>query len=410
MIFGAIADDYTGGSDLTGMLFEQGVRVAQTFGVPSAELMARLGAGYDAITVCLKSRAIDPGDACRLSLLALERLMDASPRQIQFKYCSTFDSTERGNIGPVTDALMTRLGCSSTIAVPALPVNGRTQYLGHLFVNGVLLSESPMRHHPVNPMSDSNLVRFLARQTTRRTALVPLSAVREGVTATRAALGEGIALVDATSDADLAIIARAFADLPLITGGSGIAMHLPAVWRELGWLADQPRTPAHAKTEPSGVAVLAGSCSAATLRQLAHLRSMGVRVIEVDPARIAVDPLFEEASISIASNGVAVVASSAPPEAQTPGAAHAIEQLFGALAVRLVAVTGVRRLIVAGGETSGAVIDALAVPGVEVTGIIDPGVPALRSVGQPSMRLALKSGNFGSEDFFSKTIRLFQQS
>jgi uncharacterized protein YgbK (DUF1537 family) len=418
MIFGAIADDYTGGSDLSGMLFEQGVRVVQTFGPPEAALLEGIAARCDAVTICLKSRSIEPEQACRLSLAALEQLRALGARQVQFKYCSTFDSTERGNIGPVAEALLDRLGSAITVAVPALPVNGRTQYLGHLFVNGHLLSESPMRHHPVNPMTDSNLVRFLQTQMRGRAGLVTLPVVQQGAPAIRAELdrlgsgGVRVALVDAVSDQDLAHIADAVAELRLITGGSGITMHLPAQWKQRRWLAKNGPESDGLRVTLSGVAILAGSCSAATRRQLRALDG----VIGVDVPRLLtggtteeLDRLQQAALRALRERGLAAVASSAAPEDQLHAAAQ-IENMFGQLASRLVNESGVRRLIVAGGETSGAVIGALGIRAVEITGIIDPGVPALRSLGEPALRLALKSGNFGSDDFFVKTVRLFQQS
>lgn len=397
VLFAAIADDFTGGSDLAGMLFEQGVRTALLFG--AADLPE---SGYDAAVVCLKTRSIPAADARRQTRVALERIVAAGVRQVQFKYCSTFDSTPAGNIGPVIDELMSAMDVAYTVAVPALPVNGRTQYLGHLFVNGQLLSESPMRHHPLNPMEDSNLVRWLQRQTSRKIGLIPLNSVRTGAFTQPEAVE--IALVDAVADEDLHSIAEAVCDLPLITGGSGLGMKLPQVWRQRGLLTQQSAVTAAEPPRP-GTLILAGSCSAATLQQLDALEQSGVSAIRVDvpalgPAEIT--RLERAARTNLDTNGVAAIRSSAPAGERATGAEAAIEKAFADLARRLAPSVGT--LIVAGGETSGAVIEALEIRAVELTRIIDPGVPMLRTLYGDRLSLALKSGNFGSRDFFAKAM------
>lgn len=379
------------------MLFEQGVRTALLFGI--GEVPAQ---GYNAAVVCLKTRSAPVEDARRLSRQALDRLRDAGARQIEFKYCSTFDSTPQGNIGPVTDELMTALDTRFTIAVPALPVNGRTQYLGHLFVNGVLLSDSPLRTHPLNPMTDSNLVRWLQLQTSRRVGLIGLDAVRSGrLTPTD---GVEIALVDAIADQDLEAIARTFADLPLITGGSGLGIKLPAIWRERGWLGPASASRPVAGSRP-GALILSGSCSAATLGQLEDWRQGGGAVVAMDVTALAsgeIDRLERAALAEIHKHGVALIASSAAPADRVPEASSAIEHSFAELAKRLALRVG--KVIVAGGETAGAVVEALDVKAVELTAILDPGVPALRSLDERRLGMALKSGNFGSRDFFRKAL------
>lgn len=425
MLFAAIADDYTGGSDLAGMLAGQGVRTAQLFGVPDAALVENLRGCYDAVVVCLKSRSIEPEEARRLTLAALERIRPLAPRQIQFKYCSTFDSTARGNIGPVTEALIEALGAGFAVAVPALPINGRTQYLGYLFVNGVLLSESPMRDHPLNPMREPNLVLHLAPQTKLRVGLIAHPAVLAGAAAIRTeaarlrAEGVGIALVDAITEDDLTAIARAVAAEPLITGGSGITKAVPAVWRELGWWSPGGT----AEKQPLGmgrdVLLLAGSCSAATLEQIEQYRRSAAPLerVEID-SLLAVpdaelDRLADLATMHLTRFGRCLVYSSAPAadregtlrrlEADGHSAEEvrlAIERLMGQLACRLAGdFQRVRRIVAAGGETSGAVLDALGVKAVDILDELDPGVPALRSLGAPVFGLALKSGNFGAPDF-----------
>jgi uncharacterized protein YgbK (DUF1537 family) len=389
--FAAIADDYTGGADLAGMLFAGGVRTVQVFGLQSPAFFEGLKGRYQAVVLCLKSRAIPAAEACRMSLEAYERLRVLEPAQVQFKYCSTFDSTREGNIGPVTEALLDRMGVDFTIAVPALPVNGRTQYMGHLFVGGRPLAETHMRHHPLNPMTDSNLVRHLQAQMRRKAGLIPLDDVRDGADAIRCRMallredGVAVALVDCVSEADLEAIARAAADLPLITGGSGLAMKLAARWGVADASASEPAS-------SGSVLVLAGSCSAATLEQLEVARAAGI-------------PMFQLNKLQLVPAGTAIIYSSAPESERDPAAAAAIEQAFGEIARRMVCERGVRRLVVAGGETAGAVVNALEIPAVEITAILDPGVPALRSLGEPPLELVLKSGNFGSRDFFAKAIR-----
>lgn len=425
-VFGAIADDYTGGADLAGMLFEQGVATAQLFGVPREELIAEVGERCQAAVVCLKSRSIAAAEACRLSSLALDRLTTLAPKQVQFKYCSTFDSTAEGNIGPVAETLLARLSQPFTIAVPALPVNGRTQYQGHLFVGGRLLSETHMRNHPLNPMTDSDLVRHLQRQCSAKTGLIALDTVRQGPDAIRKAAdglsagGIAIALVDAVCDSDLANIAEAAANLPLITGGSGITSRLPDVWRKRGWLREAAgplSTPGNAA--PDGALVLSGSCSAATLQQLEELERSGWSAVErLDPRALLHSPEDELARLLAASRasleltGRAAVRSSSSAEArqgkQSAELSGRIEAVFGRLAAALVGEGLVGRVVVAGGETSGAVVDALGLEAVEIAALLDPGVPALREVGGRGLRLALKSGNFGSVDFFVKAIRALE--
>lgn len=402
MIFGAIADDYTGGSDLAGMLAGQGVRTLMHFGVPDGRAVT----GYDAAVVCLKSRSIAAPEARRLSAAALAWLEAAGARQIQFKYCSTFDSTAAGNIGPVLEELLDRTGAPLAVAVPALPVNGRTQYLGHLFVNGVLLAESPMRHHPLNPMTDSNLVRHLAAQTPMKVGLIPLQVVRAGALTIAAAAGElagqgvRMALVDAIADCDLEAIARAVVNERLISGGSGLGAKLPAHWS----LNPAPPHQREIDRSGSGVLLLAGSCSAATLAQLDRYQSECGPGLRVDQAALhSPASLAGQAAAAIKRNGRALVYSSAAPgQRMPPEFAGAIEQTLGALARELVRAGGIRRVIVAGGETAGAVVDALDVTAVEVLRVLSPGVPALATVQGEPLALVLKSGNFGSLDFFAE--------
>lgn len=407
MILGAIADDFTGGTDLAGMLHAAGARTVLVFGDGDIPF------GYDSAVVCCKIRSARPKDAVQSALDALCRLQPHRPQQIYFKYCSTFDSTPKGNIGPVTDALMNELGEPFTLAIPALPINGRTQYHGHLFVNGVPLHESPMRNHPLNPMTDGNLVRWLARQTPSRVGLLRLFAIVGDLAAEAQRLrqdGVEIALADAITDSDLDALAAAFADLPLLTGGSGMGMALPAVWKARGWLAAPP---AEVKTHAKGGAalILAGSCSAATLQQLEVL---GGEQASIQAAALLADPEAETGRVlkaarrQIRERGYAVIRSSATAEEREATGldaqivAEELETLFGVIAATL--ADSITRLIVAGGETAGAVTAALGIEAAEVTGIIDPGVPSISPVAGPPLHIVLKSGNFGGPDFFRKAL------
>lgn len=329
--FAAIADDFTGGSDLAGMLTEAGARTVLVFGEEVPELE-----GVDAVVVCLKSRSIAAEQARAMTRRTWGGLQKLKPRQVQFKYCSTFDSTVEGNIGPAIEELLDLTGAPYTVAVPALPVNGRTQYLGHLFVNGVLLNESPMRQHPLNPMEDANLVRFFQEQCGLQAGLVDLSAVRRRQVAERMTGAAQVYFVDATEEEDLRVIAEAVKDFPLITGGSGLGRYLPAWW---GVKAVEE----HASEIPEGrrTLILSGSCSAATLEQL-EVSGMARLPVNVDAQVVR-----EE----IERVGVALVSSSAAAEdrEQGEGVSLKIEHQHAEWARRAVEQWGVRQVIVAGG-------------------------------------------------------------
>ncbi len=417
MLLGCIADDFTGATDLANMLVRAGMRTVQTIGIPRSPAFAD---GADAVVVALKSRTIAADDAVAQSLAALEWLRAGGARQIYFKYCSTFDSTAQGNIGPVADALLEALGAQLTIVCPAFPANGRTIYCGHLFVGDVLLSDSPMRHHPLTPMTDASLVRLMQRQTARKVGLVHHADVAGGPAKIRARFdalqGEGAsyAVVDALRDEDLMAIGAVCAGMPLVTAGSGIALGLPQNFVHDGSLQpgeDAARLPALG----GKAAVLAGSCSEATRNQ--------VRIMAARHPAVAIDPLTADDPKRIAAAAIAhagrdleqgrtvLFYSSAPPEAVAraqqalgrEGAAMRVEAAFAEIALRLVD-QGVRRLVVAGGETSGAVVNALGVQALAIGPQIDPGVPWTMSLGEPRIALALKSGNFGAADFFEKAL------
>jgi uncharacterized protein YgbK (DUF1537 family) len=414
MLLGAVADDFTGATDLANMLVRGGMRTVQLLGVPDGPAPEA-----DAVVVALKSRTIDPQDAITQSLEALAWLRQAGARQYFFKYCSTFDSTDRGNIGPVADALMRALDTDLTIACPAFPENARTIFHGYLFVGDVLLSESGMKDHPLTPMTDANLVRVLQRQTTRKVGLVRHDTVSAGPPAIRARFdalrgeGAGMAIVDAVSDADLHTIGAACADLTLVTGGSGVAIGLPDNFRNRGQLG-APERAAELPKVPGRAAVISGSCSVATNGQVAEWLTTrpGFRI---DPLQLAagqpvVAQAREWAAKELESGPVLVYATAKPEEVEAAQAqlgveraGQLVESCMAEVARDLVA-HGVRRLVVAGGETSGAVVQSLGITRLRIGPQIDPGVPWTMSLGEPNILLALKSGNFGAPDFFAKAL------
>lgn len=417
VLLGCIADDFTGATDLAGMLVKAGMRTVQLIGVPDGPPPPDV----DAVVIALKSRTVPAAEAIADSLAALRWLQQAGCRQFYFKYCSTFDSTLEGNIGPVAEALMATLGTGFTIACPAFPANGRTIYKGYLFVGDELLSESGMRQHPLTPMTDPSLVRVLQAQSKGRVGLVEHRTVAEGVQAVAArfaalrAEGCALAITDAISDDDLITLGAACADLPLVTGGSGIALGLPENFRRQGLLAGNEvadRLPATGGLR----AVIAGSCSVATRKQVAAMQQ-GAPSFAIDPLALARGEDVAGAALAWAEpllqqGPVLVYATSSPEQVEAVqaqlGVAEAgelVERALAAIARGLVRL-GVGRLIVAGGETSGAVVKALGVTGLRIGPEIDPGVPWTAALqeqddGQP-LALALKSGNFGSVDFFTK--------
>jgi 3-dehydrotetronate 4-kinase len=418
---GCIADDFTGATDLANNLVRAGMRVLQTIGVPKAQI----DTDVDAVVIALKSRTIAAEEAVALSLAAAAWLKRAGATQIYFKYCSTFDSTPKGNIGPVTDALMQALGTDFTISTPAFPDNGRTVFKGHLFVGEVLLSESGMRDHPLTPMTDANLVRVLQAQSQHKVALIEARTVQggsEAVTERMAGLrseGVGIAIVDAISNSDLLKLGPALRDLPLVCGGSGVAIGLP---QNFGITAS---TQANVLPQASGArAIVSGSCSQATNRQVAHFIAVGGSAHAVDAMRATTDSAgvvaqaldWAKARLASNSNDPLLIYSTNEPQAVrqiqmslgVDQAGAEIERTLASIASGLVNL-GVRQLIVAGGETSGACVQALGVDQLRIGPQVDTGVPwcfADRST-EP-LHLALKSGNFGSDDFFHKAFTMLQ--
>ncbi len=417
MLLGCIADDFTGATDLANNLVRNGMRTLQTIGVPAGQLHEDV----DAVVVALKSRTIAAGEAVAQSLAALEWLRRSGCRQFYFKYCSTFDSTPQGNIGPVAEALMGALDAKIAIACPAFPTNARTIYMGNLYVGELPLSESGMRNHPLTPMTDANLVRVLQSQSRGKVGLVAWSAVAGGESAIRARLsaleaeGMRLAVVDAITDADLHAIAAACAGHALITAGSGVAIGLPANFRRAGLLPPRANA-AELPYVPGLAAVISGSCSQATNGQVAQWIESGRPAIHIDPFHIArgadvAAEALRQAALLLNSGPVLFYATAAPEQVKAVqaklGVAEAgalVEQALARIAQGLIG-RGVTRLVVAGGETAGAVVQALGVSALKIGPQIDPGVPWTATQGAHPILLALKSGNFGSRDFFVKSLQ-----
>ncbi len=418
-LLGCIGDDFTGSTDLANTLVRQGMRTVQLIGVPENESPP---ADTDAIVIALKSRTIAADEAAAQSLAALQWLKAAGCRQFFFKYCSTFDSTDAGNIGPVADALLDALDADFTIACPAFPENDRTVFNGHLFVKDVLLSESGMKDHPLTPMTDPNLVRVLGRQVRGRVGLISFATVSRGAGAVTGAIddlrrdGFRYAIVDAVDDAHLITIGEALADMALITGGSGIAMGLPANFTRRG-LLDPASNAATLPSVKGKQAVLSGSCSSATQAQVAEMKRT-CPALKLDVAALA-GGSDREISTAVAwalpllDKGPVLIYTTDTPEAirrvqeklGRERAGDLAEQAQAQIARRLVE-SGVRRLIVAGGETAGAVVNALKIKGLRIGPQIDPGVPWTTTLNDPPLALALKSGNFGATDFFMKAFSI----
>lgn len=412
MLLGAVADDFTGASDLANTLCRGGMRTMQFVGIGSADAPGDCEAGV----VALKTRSIDSGEAVTQSVAAARWLLDQGCRQILFKYCSTFDSTPAGNIGPVAEALLDLTGAGVTVVCPAFPRAGRRLFMGHLFVGDRLLSESGMEHHPLTPMTDPDIRRWLAHQSRGPVGHVSLDAVRAGPEGLREAFeaqrrsGRALVVADAIADEDLHALGAAAADHPLVTGGSGIALGLPRNFRTRGLLADRPMS----LPRPRGPAVvLCGSCSAVSQRQVEAYRRSAPG-LAIDPAdlfsgRITAAAADEWVSAQLPaapivfSTADAATVAHAQRQFGSHRSAAAIETFFGDLA-RLLADRGLRGFVVGGGETSGAVTTALGLQRLWIGDEIDPGVPALVSERNGAIGLALKSGNFGEIDFFARAV------
>lgn len=429
LLLGCIADDFTGATDLANNLVRAGMRVVQTIGLPDAPIPD----DCNAVVIALKSRTIAPEQAVKQSLAALQWLKEQHVQQVYFKYCSTFDSwytgEVRGNIGPVTEALMQAMGCDFTIATPAFPDNQRTVFKGHLFVGDQLLSDSGMKNHPLTPMTDANLVHVLQAQCQRQVGLIDYRCVAKGVHAIADRITElksqgiGIAVVDALSNDDLLRLGPALADMPLVTAGSGVAIGLPSNWG-IQPAADSAKLPAARGQQ----AIISGSCSLATQGQVAHFVAQGGAAYQLDPlawpsdtppADIATQ-VVNWATAHMASSTVLVYSTADAEQVKSVqaqrGTQHAgehTEQVLALVAQGLVQ-HGVSQLVVAGGETSGACVQALGISQLTIGAQIDPGVPwcyaPSRFAPSGGLHITLKSGNFGSADFFTKAFQFLHQA
>lgn len=422
ILLGSIADDYTGASDLANTLTKNGLRTVQTVGIPDPSLALP---DVDAVVVSLKIRSVPASDAVAAAASAERWLRQRGAGHVLYKICSTFNSTDAGNIGPVTEALSEAAGGGSVLVTPAFPETGRTVYLGHLFVGGQPLNESPLKDHPLNPMHDANLVRVLTRQSRNAVGLIDLTTIAAGPGAVKAKLdalraaGVTAVIADAIFERDLETLGEVALKTPVSSGASGLGLGLARALVSSGRISSGGATTADAIRPVGGLsAIVAGSCSKATLHQLA-IAERSMPVLRLDPERLLAGPDEIAAAISWAgdriSAGPIVIAASAAPETVSrlqslygrEASGHAIETATSIIAAELVE-RGVRRLVVAGGETSGAAVDRLAIPAFLIGPEIAPGVPVLRTVGnaQGDMLLALKSGNFGGEDFFTAALAM----
>ena len=424
MKLGCIADDFTGATDLANNLVRSGMRVMQTFGVPTSPLSTDV----DAVVVALKSRTIPAPEAIAQSLAALQWLQAQGAEQIYFKYCSTFDSTPAGNIGPVTEALMDALHCKFTIATPAFPDNGRTVFKGYLFAGAVLLNESGMQNHPLTPMTDANLVRVMQAQTQRKVGLIDHTTMAKGTQAITDKIkqleadGVGVAIVDATSNEDLKTLGPALKGMALVTAGSGVAIGLPGNW------GLQASAKAAALPAPSGFqAIVSGSCSLATQGQVAHYIASGQPSWQFKPlnwtaqdvpAQIKADvaaalawaePLLSQGPVLVYATTDADTLQKVQAKFGREQAGEWMESALAQVCQGLQAL-GVKQWVIAGGETSGACVQALNITQMQIGPQIDPGVPWCFAPQHKAGHLTLKSGNFGTPDFFTKALKVLAET
>ena len=419
VLLGCIADDFTGATDLASFLVQSGMKTVQLIGVPTEPVDL---SGIDAVVIALKSRTLPSEVAIRQSLDALKWLKKLNCEQYYFKYCSTFDSTAKGNIGPVTDTLLDELEESFTIICPSLPINGRTVYKGNLFVNDELLSESGMRNHPLTPMTDANLLRVMASQSSGKVGLVPFEVVSQGAQSikkafTTLAKNYRYAVVDTVSNSDLEAIGEACSNLKLITGGSGLSIGLAKNFQNKGLFKIRENS-ADLSTLTGNAVVLSGSCSVMTQKQVSqfqkHHPSKKIDPIEIASGKTKLDEFLTWFDQKRTAGAVMFFATDTPEnikqvqeELGVERASEIVEQFMANL-VSALDKRGVTKFIVAGGETSGAVVKALNPSLLKIGHSIAPGVPLTEIVGNSPKLLALKSGNFGDEDFFEKALEMMK--
>jgi uncharacterized protein YgbK (DUF1537 family) len=430
LLFAAVADDDTGASDLAGMLAGQGLRTLLVIDLPEQGRLAEWSEGRHAVVMAEGTRNLTPAQARERTRAAIRLLKPLDPRVFQIKYCSTFDSTPEGNIGPTVDAALEELGEEFTVALPALPVNGRTTYRGYHFVHDRLLSDSPMREHPLTPMTDANLVELLGRQSTRRVGLAPYEAVEAGADSLKECFerlgtdGVSIAVVDCLSDAHVETICRASADLRLVTGGSAFGQGLPAVWRERGWVEELGAKSVEAldADEGRGCLVVAGSCSVATRAQNRRMIDRGAPAFRVEPRELLREDfrsasLVDEVRAQLNAGRHSLLYTTDEPEAvarvqewaasegmNVPALGNKIAYALAGLVSEIIEGRRIGGLVFAGGETSGALCRRLSLGALRVGRNIEPGVPLCYSLGGLRLPVVLKSGNFGGEDFYSTAL------
>ncbi len=406
MLLGVIADDFTGGLDAAGFIRKGGLEVTFFSGVPSRDEMDGVPSDAAAV-IALQIRSCSPCDAVRAASEAADALIAASCRMIYLKYCSTFDSTPRGNIGPVLDALLSKLGLGSSIAVPSLPVNGRTVRDGILYVNGIPLAQSPMRHHPLNPMTESSVPRLLGAQSCHPAYSISLEHLRRGEAWEEYEGRKGYAVIDAVTDDDISAIASSFSMLPLASGGSALAGAFAHVFsgRERKGVDEGKRLDGRCL-------MIVGSCSAASVEQVSRYKALGAPVMPLSIERCLSSPgeyIRELLSLAESASPYPLMVSAAKdPEARKaldaayPDAdiASITEDFFASLASAAIKA-GFRRMIVGGGETSGAVVRAAGLRAFRIGREIAPGVSWMYS---GDIGFALKSGNFGGADFFREAL------
>ncbi len=430
LLFAAVADDDTGASDLAGMLAGQRLRTLLVIDLPTRNQLEEWSRGHHAVVVAEGTRNLPPSEARERTRAAIRLLKPRDPRVFQVKYCSTFDSTPEGNIGPTIDAALEELGEEFTIALPALPVNGRTTYKGYHFVHEQLLGDSPMREHPLTPMTNANLVEHLSAQTSRRVGLAPYEFVEAGAGALKGCFmrlragGVSIAIVDCLSDAHVETICRASADMRLVTGGSAFGQGLPAVWRERGWVEEfeEKGDESFDVNEGRGCLVVAGSCSVATRGQNRRMIEEGAPAFRVEPREL-ISEEFRRASLVgeirsrlNAGRHCLLYTTDEPAEVarvqewaaregtDVPTLGNKIACALAGLASEIVEGQRVGGLVFAGGETSGALCRRLNLGALRVGLNIEPGVPLCYSLGRLRLPVVLKSGNFGGEDFYAKAL------
>ncbi len=421
VLLGCIADDFTGGTDLSEVLVKNGMRTVQILGLPDYELLLKLKENTDAFVVSLKIRTVPPREAVSKALAALAVLQEIGCIQYFWKYCSTFDSTSKGNIGPVIDALQDALEIKASLVCPAFPENGRTTYQGHLFVYDKLLQNTHMRHHPLTPMRGSDVKELLQKQTSRPCGLLPLQDIRKGLNRVKESWGNLVEkgfshiITDAVISEDLYLLGELCADHKLITGGSGIARGLPSNYRKKGLLKENKGSHLF-EGEGAGI-ILAGSCSAITLEQIQSFLAVYPGFM-IEPMKLVSDLVHYKEALKFAQDCLirgqpCLIYSSAQPDQITEiqnslgreNAGKIVEDTFAKLALEI-AEKGIRRFVIAGGETAGAVMSAFNIKAIKIGRSIAPGVPWVATLDDNPIFFALKSGNFGAPDFFLTALGL----